>query len=118
MLFLHKLLDAISRCRAQEIDEEVVSLARRSFLRRASSTLALPLVAPLAADQLIELLQPSSTIFLPPAPSVWAVNSLVGGIFYSRQLSEYLTMSIQPLIRFRQSPGVVTRKLTWDVYAG
>jgi hypothetical protein len=114
MLFLHKLLDAISRCRAQEIDEEVVSLARRNFLRRASSTLALPLVAPLLADQLIELLQPSKTIFLPPAPSVWAVKSL-GGFFYSRQLSDVITMNIQPLTRFRQSSDAPS-KLTWNVH--
>ncbi len=115
------LLNLIARCRAQEIDEEMVSLARRNFLRRAGAALALPLIAPLVADQLIELLQPSSTIFLPPAPQVWTVNSL-GGYFYSRQLSEVLMRSVQPLVRFRQLQQPVefdvrSERRTWNVYA-
>jgi hypothetical protein len=32
---------------------------------------------------------------------VWAVNSL-GGFMYSRQLSNVLRMSVQPLVKFRQ----------------
>ncbi len=122
MWLADKLLDAIARCRAQEIDEEVVSLARRNFLQRAGSTLALPLVAPFVADRLIDLLQPASTILLPPAPQVWAVDSL-GGYFYSRELSKVLTMSVQPLVRFRQHAqeikfDVKPDRLAWNVYAG
>lgn len=120
--FLHKLRDAIARCRAQEIDAEVVSLARRNFLRRTGATLALPLIAPLVADQLIELLQPARTIFLPPTPQVgvWAVDSL-GGYFYSRGLSKVLEMSVQPLVRFRQLQEPIKfeakrDRTAWNVY--
>jgi len=34
--------------------------------------------------------------------NVWSVNSLVGGYFYARQLSNVLRMYVQPLMRFRQ----------------
>jgi hypothetical protein len=122
MRFLHRLLDAIARCKAYEIDEHVISLARRNFLRRAGATLALPAVVPLLADNLIELLQPAGTIFLPPAPQVWAVESL-GGYFYSRGLAEVLTMQVEPLVRFRQLQKptkfrVKPDRMTWNVYAG
>lgn len=113
---LRKLLDAVSRVRARQIDEEVVSLARRNFLRQTGQMLALPLAASLGADQLIELLRPKRTIFLPPPPPVWAVPSL-GGYFYSRQLADVLLMNIQPIARFREGSGKPIANLTWNVHA-
>ncbi len=57
------------------------------------------------------------------AGQVWAVNSL-GGYFYSRQLSNVLRMTVQPLVKFRQFADVhdVSQQgkkkgdtFTWDV---
>lgn len=70
----------------------------------------------LAPVELIEALSPTR-IFLPPACG-WAVNSL-GGVLYSRQLSNILRASVVPLARFREfAPGIVaSRPLLWDVYS-
>lgn len=57
------------------------------------------------------------------AGQVWAVNSL-GGYLYSRQLSNVLRMSVQPLVKFRQFADVhdISQQgkkkgdtFTWDV---
>jgi len=56
---------------------------------------------------------------------VWAVNSL-GGFMYSRQLSNVLRMSVQPLVKFRQFCDVRDASqqgkkkgdsFTWDVFS-
>lgn len=56
---------------------------------------------------------------------VWAVNSL-GGYMYSRQLSNVLRMSVQPLVKFRQFCDVRDASqqgkkkgdvFTWDVFS-
>lgn len=56
---------------------------------------------------------------------VWAVNSL-GGFMYSRQLSNVLRMSVQPLVKFRQFADVRDASqqgkkkgdiFTWDVFS-
>lgn len=121
-MILSALRNLIARFRADDIDDELVSIARREFLKRTGAVLALPIVAPIVADQLLELL-PSPRILVVRDLSAlpWRVNTL-GGYFYSRQLSKVLRANIQPLVRFRQfadnrglcRPG----KLTWDVYGG
>lgn len=59
------------------------------------------------------------------AGQVWAVNSL-GGFMYSRQLSNVLRMSVQPLVKFRQFCDVRDASqqgkkkgdiFTWDVFS-
>lgn len=59
------------------------------------------------------------------AGQVWAVNSL-GGFMYSRQLSNVLRMSVQPLVKFRQFCDVRDASqqgkkkgdsYTWDVFS-
>jgi N4-gp56 family major capsid protein len=59
------------------------------------------------------------------AGQLWSVNSL-GGFMYSRQLSNVLRMSVQPLVKFRQFADVRDasqqgRKkgdvYTWDVFS-
>ena len=59
------------------------------------------------------------------AGQVWAVNNL-GGFMYSRQLSNVLRMSVQPLVKFRQFCDVRDASqqgkkkgdiFTWDVFS-
>ena len=59
------------------------------------------------------------------AGQVWAVNSL-GGYMYSRQLSNVLRNTVQPLVKFRQFSDVRDASqqgkkmgdiFTWDVFS-
>jgi|SRR6202789_2235916 len=63
------------------------------------------------SDELLELLTPTRSIFLPPAGGwiatgkgagqVWNVSQL-GGYFYAQKLSEILRQQCVPLIKFTQ----------------
>ncbi len=102
---------------------DYAAMNRRGFLK-----LLLPAAgaAAIAPDLLFEIWTPKRTIFLPP-PGGWSLRSTgqvwkideLGGYFYSRQLSQVLRQTIQPIIRFRQftnSPTGFVVPDSWDVF--